>query len=306
MPGELVTSDPSAVRSPWTSISQTRPASCVIHARSDNFRHAQSVSARCDNFRHARSASDLHVTNLAHARSVSARDVSHPRNMPWQHRPKSTQVTRNTHYLMTYHSQKVTTPETGILPGHTECERVRQLEHEPTRQHKFRNHLPLKRSQPLSWQKSSEAPVTQLQLGPGYILSKTRSSSHVTLSDEFFEPPVTETSRDSLCEQLQQQISDLTLHLEDERLSHKQTRQKAKQDLRDRIDHMNLQFQDQIRDIKAEHQEELVQQKQRIQAEHTQVQNTLENQISRMAKEIEFLQSAFETYKGSLHTEATH
>lgn len=75
MPGELVTSDLSAVRSPWTPVSQTRPASCLTHARSNNFRHSRSVS-------------DLHVNNLAHARSVSARDFSHLRNMPWQHRPK--------------------------------------------------------------------------------------------------------------------------------------------------------------------------------------------------------------------------
>ncbi|CAG5115646.1 unnamed protein product, partial [Candidula unifasciata] len=330
MLGGLAAGDLSSIRAPWASACHSKSLNTLSYARSVSAldvrvsSQARSVSAQDSkdprsvsalDVRDPRSVSALDVRDPVHARCVSPLDVKDPRSVPWGHRPKSTPVTRDPRLqTIQQSSRKVGRPQTAMLSGHTGCDRVRQLELESTQQYKLRSHLPLKRSKPPSWQKSSNVPVTQLLLGQGYILSKTKTSSHVTLKDEFFETSAQESSRrkihtddtrDKLMEQLQQQITDLALYLEEERLSHKQTKHKAEQILKDKIDQMTSQFQDQIRDLKTEHQEELLQQKQKLQAEHTEVRNTLENQISHMAKEIEFLQSAFETYKGTLQTEAS-
>ncbi|KAK3787808.1 hypothetical protein RRG08_038512 [Elysia crispata] len=232
--------------------------------------------------------------------------------------PRSTPISaKRSHRLPggQYQSTNISRPKTAaVILGRTECDRVHQLESEPTRRHNFESHLPLKRSKPPPWQKNLEAPLVPFQTGPGYILTRSKTKCHVTIKDEFFDPilddvdrkkPHADPERDNLIAQLQQQISDLTLYLEEERLNHKQTKQKAEEYLRDRVDQMASQHQDHIRELEDRHKEEMLKQQRQMEEEHKEVQTTLEKQISRMTKEIEFLQGAFESYKSTLHTETS-
>ncbi|XP_025076669.1 centrosomal protein of 164 kDa-like isoform X3 [Pomacea canaliculata] len=208
---------------------------------------------------------------------------------------------------------RMSRPKTAaaVLGRTTECERVHQLEHEPTRRHNLESHLPIKRSKPPPWQKNMEQPLVPFVVGPGYILSRSKSKFAVTLKDEFFYFPQDgeqkkkqeDSDRDALTAQLQQQISDLTLFLEEERLNHRQTKQKAEEYLRDRLEQCHNQHQGHIREIEDKHKEELLQQKVQNETEFEHYRTTTETQINRLVKEIEFLQGAFDSYKSSLHQE---
>ncbi|XP_055870554.1 flagellum-associated coiled-coil domain-containing protein 1-like isoform X2 [Biomphalaria glabrata] len=211
------------------------------------------------------------------------------------------------------HSSTINRPKTAIvIPGRSECDRLHQLEHEPTRRHNFENHLPLKRAKPPPWQRMLESPLVPFQTGPGYILTRSKSKFHVTIKDEFFDQTsedarkksYADPERDSLIGQLQQQISDLTLYLEEERLNHKQTKQKAEEFLKDRLEQVNSLHQEQVRDLEADHEDKMKKEIQRLNDQHKEVQTTLEKQISKLVKEIEFLQGAFESYKSTLHSES--
>ncbi|XP_070187238.1 flagellum-associated coiled-coil domain-containing protein 1-like isoform X2 [Littorina saxatilis] len=208
---------------------------------------------------------------------------------------------------------KIHRPKTAaaILGRISECDRVHQLEHEPTRCHNLESHLPTKRSKPPPWQKHMEQPLVPFVVGPGYILSRSKTKYAVTLKDEFFETtPEAEQKkkqgddeRDSLTAQLQQQISDLTLYLEEERLNHRQTKQRAEEYLRDRLDQAHAQHQEHIRELQNAHREEILKQKAQHEADFSNNQTITENQIHKLSKEVEFLQGAFESYKCTLQQE---
>ena len=54
-------------------------------------------------------------------------------------------------------------------------------------------------------------------------------------------------ARDSLIRQLQQQIDDLTVFLEEERLNHRETRRKAADNIQDKVDELTKQHDEAIR-----------------------------------------------------------
>ncbi|KAL4217347.1 hypothetical protein ACF0H5_023798 [Mactra antiquata] len=179
---------------------------------------------------------------------------------------------------------------------------------------------------------SDEPPMVPFVVGPGYILSKSKSKFAVTLKDEFFEPPQdeehkttrsTSTSpylkvpyhedsyrkkhedheRDNLISQLQERISDLNLYLEEERLNHKQTKLKGDEFMKDKIEELEKSKALAVVDKEREGKEELELLKKTMETEHHNYKTNAESQINRMKKEIEFLQGAFESYKSSLHQE---
>ncbi|CAL1544318.1 unnamed protein product [Lymnaea stagnalis] len=258
------------------------------------------------------------ATAVSNSTSSLAYVNSHGK-LRWGYRPKSSPSSARP--VTSQQSSKIHRPKTAaVFVGKTECDRVHQLEHEPTRRHNLESHLPLKKAKPPPWQKVLEAPLVPFQTGPGYILTRSKTKCHVTIKDEFFDPVQVDNrevsltltqkgqshldpERDQLIVQLQQQISDLTLYLEEERLNHKQTKQRAEEFLRDKLDQLNSQHRDHVRDLESEHAEEMKKQKQLIEQEHGEIQSTLEKQISKMVKEIEFLQGAFESYKSTLHSE---
>lgn len=208
---------------------------------------------------------------------------------------------------------KIHRPRTAaaVLSAKSEssCDRVSQVEHEPTRRHNLENHMPTKRNKPPPWQKNLDAPLVPFVTGPGYILSKSKSKFAVTIKEEFFDPVADEsqkrkhipTERDTMIQQLQEQISDLSLYLEEERVNHRQTKQKAEEFLKDKINELNDQHNDAIRDLEEDHREDMERLRLSIEAEHQAYKTAAEGQILKMKKEIEFLQGAFESYKSSLH-----
>lgn len=208
---------------------------------------------------------------------------------------------------------KIHRPRTAaaVLSAKSEssCDRVSQVEHEPTRRHNLENHMPTKRNKPPPWQKNLDAPLVPFVTGPGYILSKSKSKFAVTIKEEFFDPVADEsqkrkhipTERDTMIQQLQEQISDLSLYLEEERVNHRQTKQKAEEFLKDKINELHDQHNDAIRDLEEDHREDMERLRLSIEAEHQAYKTAAEGQILKMKKEIEFLQGAFESYKSSLH-----
>lgn len=260
-----------------------------------------------------------YMTSQGSTRPGSSLEYNSQGHLRWGQRPKSTPISAKRSHKPSgggqYQATNISRPKTAaVILGRTECDRVQQLESEPTRRHNFESHLPLKRAKPPPWQKNLEAPLVPFQTGPGYILTRSKTKCHVTIRDDFFDPilddvdrkkPHADPERDSLIAQLQQQISDLTLYLEEERLNHRQTKQKAEEYLRDRVDQMTSQHQDNIREMEERHKEDMLKQQRQLQEEHREIQTTLEKQISRMSKEIEFLQGAFESYKSTLHTETS-
>lgn len=208
---------------------------------------------------------------------------------------------------------KIHRPRTAaaVLSAKSEssCDRVSQVEHEPTRRHNLENHMPTKRNKPPPWQKNLDAPLVPFVTGPGYILSKSKSKFAVTIKEEFFDPVAEEsqkrkhipTERDTMIQQLQEQISDLSLYLEEERVNHRQTKQKAEEFLKDKINELNDQHNDAIRDLEEDHREDMEKLRLIIEADHQAYKTAAEGQILKMKKEIEFLQGAFESYKSSLH-----
>ncbi|GFO32485.1 Amyotrophic lateral sclerosis 2 chromosomal region candidate gene 12 protein [Plakobranchus ocellatus] len=258
------------------------------------------------------------LTSQSSARPGSSLEHNTHGQLRWGQRPKSTPISAKRSHRFSggqHQTTNISRPKTAaVILGRTECDRVQQLESEPTRRHNFESHLPLKRAKPPPWQRNLEAPLVPFQTGPGYILTRSKTKCHVTIKDEFFDPildevdrkqPRADPERDNLIAQLQQQISDLTLYLEEERLNHRQTKQKAEEYLRDKMEQMSSQHQDQTRELEERHKEEMMKQKRQMEDEHKEVQTTLEKQINRMSKEIEFLQGAFESYKSTLHTETT-
>ena len=155
-------------------------------------------------------------------------------------------------------SKRMNRPKTAaaVLGMTKDCDRVSQLEHEATRRHNLDVHTPIKKNRPPPWQAKIDPPLVPFVTGPGYILSKSKSKFAVTLKDErpiqdeevnafnggspayickAGSPFITHNywkkevdhERDTLISQLQQQISDLTLYLEEERLNHRQTKAKV-------------------------------------------------------------------------------
>merc|ERR1711879_354225 len=126
---------------------------------------------------------------------------------------------------------------------------------------------------PPPWHRHAETPLVPFVVGPGYILSRSKSKCHVTLKDEFFDPVLFEDNkkkvagdpeRDSLISQLQQQISDLTLYLEEERLNHRQSKQRAEEHLRDRMDQMTQTHTEAVKDMEQDHQDQMDRQRRQI------------------------------------------
>ncbi|KAL8623436.1 hypothetical protein ACOMHN_058882 [Nucella lapillus] len=198
-----------------------------------------------------------------------------------------------------------------LLGRFTQCERVHQLEREPTRCPSLEPASSSQRYKSPPWHKHA-APLVPFLVGPGYILSHGKNKYDVSANasrlgqspeDEERKRLQAEASREGLITQLQQQISDLNLFLEEERLNHKQTKQKAEEYLRDRLEQLGTQHQEHTRQVKARHREEAQKQKSQLDSEFTEFQTTAEDSIRKLSKDVEHLQGAFEAYKSCLQDE---
>ncbi|XP_072032121.1 uncharacterized protein [Amphiura filiformis] len=106
--------------------------------------------------------------------------------------------------------------------------------------------------------------------------------------------------QDALIVQLQQQVSDLTLFLEEERLNHKATKEKAAAAMREQLNDLERRHMEELKEITQEQEEQVEMIKEIHGKEMTHLKNSSNAALARMKGELEFLQGAFEAYKGTL------
>ncbi|XP_074662424.1 uncharacterized protein LOC141914971 isoform X2 [Tubulanus polymorphus] len=198
----------------------------------------------------------------------------------------------------------------------SDCERVFQVEHEPTRRQAFENHFPIKRQKsPQAWQKRAESPMVTFQEMPGYTISKNKEKIAMKINmEQFFNPPPKEVkirnrmmnpASEALIAQLQQQVNDLSLYLEEERMTNKELTKKAEEALNNKVEEMKQQHTEEVSSLRESHASEVQQMKSDHEKQLAFQHNESEAVISKMRGEIGFLQGAFETYKSNLHQEST-
>ncbi|CAD5119072.1 DgyrCDS7717 [Dimorphilus gyrociliatus] len=106
--------------------------------------------------------------------------------------------------------------------------------------------------------------------------------------------------RDSLIADLQQQVNDLTLALEEERLNHKQTKDKAAEILRGNLEKFLEEKSEDMKEISYNHQKERDQMKEDYDIKLRNLRRTMDETKNKLTAEIEFLNGAFESYKSQL------
>ncbi|XP_038048780.1 paramyosin, long form-like isoform X2 [Patiria miniata] len=202
------------------------------------------------------------------------------------------------------------TPSSSAPPGvKPRCDRVYDVEQEPTARKQLENHLPLKKTKAVS---RDEQSARQYQLGRGMVLTKGRSKVAVTINtgeDEEIprsiprvahQGPTVDPEREALIVQLQQQVSDLTLFLEEERLNHRATKDKLAGTLKEKLQDIERKHMEELRVLQQDQDEQLDMMKQLHSKELEHHKSASNAVLARMKGELEFLQGAFEAYKGTL------
>ncbi|XP_071942313.1 uncharacterized protein [Antedon mediterranea] len=201
-------------------------------------------------------------------------------------------------------------PQSAPSTGKARCDRFYEVEKDKSARRAFENHLPLKKNSGTT--PSGTESSREYALGPGMRLTKSRSKMAVTINTGLMDLPKTHSrrpnessayqdpERDSLIFQLQNQVTDLTLYLEEERMNHKNTRDKAAVNLKAKLMDLEERYKDEINVLVNDHREELdlVKQLQKKELEHQK--NGSDAAYSRLKGEMEFLQGAFEAYKTTL------
>ncbi|XP_022112029.1 coiled-coil domain-containing protein 65-like isoform X2 [Acanthaster planci] len=203
-------------------------------------------------------------------------------------------------------------PSSSAPPGvKPRCERVYDVEQEPTARKQLENHLPLKKTRAVSREEQLHS-ARQYRIGPGMVLTKGRSKVAVTINtgEEEEGPrtiprmphqgPFVDPEREALIAQLQQQVSDLTLFLEEERLNHKATKDKLAGTLKEKIQDVERKHMEELRALQQDQDEQLDLMKQLHSKELEHHKSASNAVLARMKGELEFLQGAFEAYKGTL------
>lgn len=193
----------------------------------------------------------------------------------------------------------------------TECQRLTQLELCPERKKLNGTTFGLKKPVRPSWQAHMESEVlVPCLVGPGYVLSRNKSKIHVQLGEmnpqspkerviENLPKPVEMNSveRDNLIAMLQQQIDDLSLAVEEEKLNHKDSKRLAAELMKVKIDDLTKYYKKEIETIEEMHLKKLMAVREEHVAEMNDCQNRNDIDIKKQRREIEMLQAAFESYK---------
>ncbi|XP_071792548.1 flagellum-associated coiled-coil domain-containing protein 1-like isoform X2 [Asterias amurensis] len=201
-------------------------------------------------------------------------------------------------------------PSSSAPPGVKQrCDRVYDVEQEPAARKSLDNHLPLKKTRAVS---RDEQSGRQYKLGAGMVLTRGRSKVAVTINTgEEEEIPRTiprasyqgssvDPEREALIAQLQQQVSDLTLFLEEERLNHKATKEKLASTLKEKLQDVERKHMEELRGLQQDQDDQLDMMKQLHGKELEHHKSASNAVLGRMKGELEFLQGAFEAYKGTL------
>ncbi|XP_066263532.1 flagellum-associated coiled-coil domain-containing protein 1-like isoform X1 [Branchiostoma lanceolatum] len=206
-------------------------------------------------------------------------------------------------------------------PAHRRCERLDQVEPEQIsadkqpyetesrpststaiRHRTLESHLPVKRSKQPQSREESPIPVV---VSPGYVLSRSRSKVAMTIkTDGFFDPPKKEVpthtldqATQDLISDLRQQISDLTLYLEEEKLNHRDTKKQAAEELKKREEKLNTRHEEEMNKLEDEYEKEIADMKaaqQKLMAQEKAASEAIHN---RLTSDLNFMKSSFDTYK---------
>ena len=103
--------------------------------------------------------------------------------------------------------------------------------------------------------------------------------------------------QDALIAQLKQQVADLNLFLEEERLAHKNTAKNLQQKAEDKEKELESQHQQRLMDLLTEHDDEIKRMRRTHGEEMASQLEASETTTSRLRGELEFLQGAFDNYK---------
>lgn len=228
----------------------------------------------------------------------------------WNDRPKSVPPTLRHHESCRQPSRRPCTAAAATAsPRQQECNRV---QHEATRKRELSNHLPLRKPRPPPWQKGLDLQPVPVLVTPAYVLARSKSKIEMNINtDQFFEGQPrkievqrsTDPERDAFIAHLQQQIDDLTLYLEEERLNHKDTKRKATEQLRDKVEEMTNQHNNHVKSIEEQHREFVEELNKQHQQQLQEQRAASDAAFKKLNCELEFLQGAFESYKSQLHLE---
>ncbi|XP_033629333.1 leucine-rich repeat and coiled-coil domain-containing protein 1-like isoform X2 [Asterias rubens] len=201
-------------------------------------------------------------------------------------------------------------PSSSAPPGVKQrCDRVYDVEQEPAARKSLDNHLPLKKTRAVS---RDEQSARQYKLGAGMVLTRGRSKVAVTINTgeeediprtiprASYQGSSVDPEREALIAQLQQQVSDLTLFLEEERLNHKATKDKLAITLKEKLQDVERKHMEELRGLQQDQDDQLDMMKQLHGKELEHHKSASNAVLGRMKGELEFLQGAFEAYKGTL------
>ncbi|KAL9958654.1 hypothetical protein ACROYT_G035702 [Oculina patagonica] len=155
--------------------------------------------------------------------------------------------------------------------------------------------------------------MTNITLAPGYVLSRSKEKINVTITDDFFREGTTKAKtrkksqppdeKDLVIQQLRQQIDDLTLILEEERLNHKMNLRKTQENHRLHIEQIHEEHREHIKSVENDHDEETEKLKNSFDQKLQDERRTAEVEKAGLQGEMECLQGAFEAYKETVATE---
>lgn len=244
----------------------------------------------------------------------------HGRRTPKADRPKSVPVNISSGRKADLVCQLQTPTPSSHSQGYasssrTDCQRLVQLEFSPER--KKLNGTTFGPKKPIrpAWQAHMESDVlVPCVVGPGYVLSRNKSKIHVQLGEmnapkesviENLPRPVQMNSaeRDHLIAMLQQQIDDLSLAVEEEKLNHKDSKRLAAELMKVKLDDLTKYYKKEIETVEGLHLKKLLALREEHIAEMNDCQNRNDIDIKKQRREIEMLQAAFESYKLQLMDE---
>ncbi|XP_070569723.1 flagellum-associated coiled-coil domain-containing protein 1-like isoform X2 [Ptychodera flava] len=223
-------------------------------------------------------------------------------------RPKSTPAAINAASPEQGYDPPASAPP-GIRPR---CDRFHEVERDfPGRKNMLESHFPVKKTKAVQ-RDEEELRVRDYELAPGMTMSKSKSRVAVTINTGLIDALPRRTTesvrsadpeRDALILQLQQQISDLSLYLEEERLNHKATKERAALLMSEKLEEIEQEHQREMQELQEDFEEQVEDlktlQKKQLEQERTAAQAAQ----SRLKGEVEFLQGAFEAYKGNIAQE---
>lgn len=152
-----------------------------------------------------------------------------------------------------------------------------------------------------------------ITLAPGYVLSRSKEKINVTITDGLFKEGIAKPKtrkksqppdeKDIVIQQLHQQLDDLTLILEEDRLNYKISLRKVKEDHQACIEEMQQEHREHIKSVEDDHNEEMEKLRTSFDQQLQEERGIATVEKAGLQCEVETLQGAFEAYKETVASE---